>query len=40
MEVEPGTHLLRIEAPGYDPFEIEVEVIYWRTVTVSTELTK
>lgn len=40
MEIEPGTHLLRIEAPGYDPFEIEVEVIYWRTVTVSTELTK
>lgn len=39
-EVEPGPHLLRIEAPGYDPFEIEVEVIYWRTVTVSTELTK
>jgi hypothetical protein len=40
MEIEPGTHVLRIEATGYDPFEIEVEVIYWRTVTVSTELTK
>lgn len=40
MEVEPGTHLLRIEAPGYDPFEIEVEVVYWRTLTVSTELTR
>jgi len=40
MEVSPGRHRIRVELPGYQPFETEVNLVLGQKAQVSTDLVK
>lgn len=40
MEVSPGRHHIRVELPGYQPFDTEVNLVLGQKAEVSTDLVK